>query len=1002
MYRAILRTVVSTAVVGFSLAPLAADPVQTSTLGWMVNGIVSEVARAGDIAYVGGSFRTVSPSANLVFNQVTFSTTSAVAVLPRLDLNGRIRAVVALPGGGWIIGGEFTRVGSATRRRLARLLPDGTLDTTFDVVADGTVRALAVSGTTLYAGGGFANLGGQSRPGLAAIDLSGGAVVSAFAPAVTGGSVFDLLLDGTTLFAAGDFTTVDATARASLAALNTTTGALVTSFDADADGKVARVLKRGSHLFAAGDFSNIGGLARRGVAKLDASTGSAVPAFDGQMTSNVAALDASASTLYVGGTFSQAGGASRRNLAALDLTNGHATAWQADANDSVAAMALSGTTLIVAGSFEKVDDSERLYLAALDTTTDSVLSWNPALNNDADFLAVDTAGTVFVGGSFTGYGAVRRDNLAAIDLHNGELLSWNPGTNGWVRALDVHGNTVFLGGDFTSIAGVSRGHIAAVNGDTGRATSWRADTNGTVKGMMIVNDTVYFVGSFSSVSAGASTPRGRGAAVAVNGDLTSWNPAANDTIESLVVEGARVYLGGSFTMLGSSARNRLAAVDATTGAALANFSPSVDDTIYRVDVQDAVVYFGGRFQSVDGTTRANAAAVRGFSGNTSPTSPLLLPWNPGVGGPVYDLDAFGDDVYLAGGFGSVGGASRPGIAMVNADPSDATLASWRPADVSGGSISVIDTSADAVLFGGLLYDDNNISIGAVLFPEASLSGAPRPPTTPNVRLNGTAFAMSWARPPLGPPPASYVIEGGSGPGRRDLANFSTGSDGTSFTAAGLAPGTYYLRMRSANAHGLSVAGDELAFTVGASTCSAPPERPLDLAASVTGTTVTLDWRLAPESIVTGHLLRVGSRSESSDLVILPVGSGTSVTVDAPAGAFFVTLAAVNDCGVSAASPEEVIIVGNPVVPPTAPFELQSALAGRTLTLSWAAPSVGTGPFTYVIEAGSAPGQSNIAVVPVGSTSVVATVGPGIYYVRVRAVGPGGMGPGSNEVVVVVP
>ena len=42
------------------------DPVTTSTLGWTINGIVSEVSRAGDVAFVGGSFATVAPSANLV------------------------------------------------------------------------------------------------------------------------------------------------------------------------------------------------------------------------------------------------------------------------------------------------------------------------------------------------------------------------------------------------------------------------------------------------------------------------------------------------------------------------------------------------------------------------------------------------------------------------------------------------------------------------------------------------------------------------------------------------------------------------------------------------------------------------------------------------------------------------------------------------------------------------------------------------------------------------
>ena len=57
-----------------------ADPVTTSTLGWAVNGIVSEVARAGDVAYVGGSFGTVAPSPNLVYGFAAFATDSAVPV----------------------------------------------------------------------------------------------------------------------------------------------------------------------------------------------------------------------------------------------------------------------------------------------------------------------------------------------------------------------------------------------------------------------------------------------------------------------------------------------------------------------------------------------------------------------------------------------------------------------------------------------------------------------------------------------------------------------------------------------------------------------------------------------------------------------------------------------------------------------------------------------------------------------------------------------------------
>jgi hypothetical protein len=78
-------------------------------------------------------------------------------------------------------------------------------------------------------------------------------------------------------------------------------------------------------------------------------------------------------------------------------------------------------------------------------------------------------------------------------------------------------------------------------------------------------------------------------------------------------------------------------------------------------------------------------------------------------------------------------------------------------------------------------------------------------------------------------------------------------------------------------------------------------------------------------------------------------------------------------------------------------------SGSTVTFTWAPPSIGTGPFTYRLEAGTAPGLSNLANVSHPTTSLSAGgVPPGIYYLRVRAVGAGGVGPASNEVTVVVP
>src|SRR5690606_31260558 len=117
---------------------------------------------------VGGSFGTVAPAPNLVHGFATFATDSAVPVLPSLDVNGRVRAVVALPGGGWLIGGEFTQVNGQARSRLARLLADGTLDPAFTVSMNGTVWTMAVSGVRVFVGGSFTTVNGSPRLRMAA------------------------------------------------------------------------------------------------------------------------------------------------------------------------------------------------------------------------------------------------------------------------------------------------------------------------------------------------------------------------------------------------------------------------------------------------------------------------------------------------------------------------------------------------------------------------------------------------------------------------------------------------------------------------------------------------------------------------------------------------------------------------------------------------------------------------------------------------------------------
>jgi hypothetical protein len=84
-------------------------------------------------------------------------------------------------------------------------------------------------------------------------------------------------------------------------------------------------------------------------------------------------------------------------------------------------------------------------------------------------------------------------------------------------------------------------------------------------------------------------------------------------------------------------------------------------------------------------------------------------------------------------------------------------------------------------------------------------------------------------------------------------------------------------------------------------------------------------------------------------------------------------------------------------PPLAPRELTSLVSARTVTLQWSGSAGATG---YIVEAGSAPGLSDLSRASLGAGSTITVVAPpGRYYVRVRARNASGESEASNEVIV---
>ena len=177
-----------------------------------------------------------------------------------------MRATVPDGAGGYYVGGAFTEVGGTTRNNIAHILADGSVDTAFNPNANGNVETLAVSGSPVYAGGSFTVIGGQTRHCIAALNASSGAA-TAWNPNATKEtgyvSVSALAVSGSTVYAGGLFSSIGGQNRNNIAALDASSG-LATAWDPDAGGDypydyVQALAVSGSTIYVGGPFTSIGG-----------------------------------------------------------------------------------------------------------------------------------------------------------------------------------------------------------------------------------------------------------------------------------------------------------------------------------------------------------------------------------------------------------------------------------------------------------------------------------------------------------------------------------------------------------------------------------------------------------------------------------------------------------------------------------------------------------------------------------------------------------------------
>ena len=393
------------------------------------------------------------------------------------SVDNHVQALAADPQGRVYIGGLFTTISSVapaptpapgiapapipasgviSAPRVARLRPDGTVDSSFFVGTgpDAQVRALlhVPQDKGLYVGGHFANFAGTARRALVRLragqsGLVDGSLDPSFAPDFEGANTSStpyvraiVRQDDGKILVGGFFSKLNGNNRSNLARLNSD-GTLDTSFAPNPGGVVhCLALQPDGKILVGGSFTQVAGLTSRCIARLNRDgtvdtsfvTGNGTTGgFDGAVNSIAVTLDGE---VIVGGQFTSYNGRNFYNNMAKLLPSG---------------------------------------------AVDGKFNFTPGLNNVVNDLHLRPTGEILVSGLFTsvanntlGIASTALGRVAQMNSGgsaNGTLdTNFNPGGAGAdgsvLDSMTLPSGDILLAGAFGSFNGDPRARLAVISG----------------------------------------------------------------------------------------------------------------------------------------------------------------------------------------------------------------------------------------------------------------------------------------------------------------------------------------------------------------------------------------------------------------------------------------------------------------------------------------------------------------------------------------------------------
>ncbi len=420
-----------------------------------------------------------------------------------------INSIALQPDGKIVIGGLFTSYNWVTRNRLARINPNGSLDTGFSggTMADNDIHSIALQPDgKILIGGLFTSYNNIVRFFLAKINTDWSLDTSFYDRTMANNIITSTAIqsDGKILIG-GLFTSYNGITHNRLARINPD-GSLDTSFSGGtmADNTInAMALQPDGKILVGGAFTSYNGVTRNRLARINPD-GSLDTSFSGgsmAMGGDISAIAIqSDGKVLIGGAFTTYNGVTRNRLARINPDGSLDTSfsWGSMANLIINAMALqSDGKIVIGGAFTTYNGVTRNRLARINPngSLDTSFSGGSMANSAVNALSVQSDGKIIIGGWFTSYNWITRNRLARINPNGSLDTSFSGGSmaNLIINAMALQSDgKILVGGLFTSYNGVTRNSLARINADGSLDTSFSGRTmaGGTMAGTNIYSITL--------------------------------------------------------------------------------------------------------------------------------------------------------------------------------------------------------------------------------------------------------------------------------------------------------------------------------------------------------------------------------------------------------------------------------------------------------------------------------------------------------------------------------